>query len=173
MASTVLIPVQEYLSTTYRPDVDYIDGELKERNVGERPHSLLQIILGAKFYNHRNEWHLLAMGDQRVQISSSHYRVADLCVVRDTDPADLIVTVAPVLCVEILSRGDSLSELQERVDDYASIGVGTIWAIDPWRQKVYHASTCGFDQPTDGVLRVKGSAATITASELFAEIAAV
>jgi hypothetical protein len=35
MATPVLIPVSEYLNTTYRPDCDYIDGELKERNVAK------------------------------------------------------------------------------------------------------------------------------------------
>lgn len=44
MASSTLIPVHEYLSTTYRPDVDYIDGELRERNMGEQPHAHLQSI---------------------------------------------------------------------------------------------------------------------------------
>jgi hypothetical protein len=32
MASSTLIPVSEYLSNTYEPDCDYIDGELQERN---------------------------------------------------------------------------------------------------------------------------------------------
>ncbi len=34
MATAVHIPLSEYLQTTYRPDRDYIDGELKERNPG-------------------------------------------------------------------------------------------------------------------------------------------
>lgn len=49
MATSTLIPVSEYLNTVYRPDCDYIDGELRERNVGERPHAQLQIILGRSF----------------------------------------------------------------------------------------------------------------------------
>lgn len=38
-ATPLLIPVEEYLSTAYRPDCDYVDGEVLERNVGETPHS--------------------------------------------------------------------------------------------------------------------------------------
>ncbi len=34
MASATLVPVLEYLSTTYRPDCDFVDGELKKRNGG-------------------------------------------------------------------------------------------------------------------------------------------
>ena len=33
-----LISVEEYLSTSYHPDCDYVDGELEERNVGEYSH---------------------------------------------------------------------------------------------------------------------------------------
>jgi hypothetical protein len=58
VATPVLIPVSEYLNTTYRPDRDYVDGELKERNLGEKPHGLLQGILYIMFQNNRREWGL-------------------------------------------------------------------------------------------------------------------
>jgi hypothetical protein len=38
----VAVPVEEYLSTAYHPDVDYIGGHLEERNVGEKEHGKLQ-----------------------------------------------------------------------------------------------------------------------------------
>jgi hypothetical protein len=60
MAATTLIPVSEYLSTTYRPDCDYIEGELQERNLGERPHSFLQTILVALFHANRSAWKIVA-----------------------------------------------------------------------------------------------------------------
>ena len=41
MASSTLISVQEYMATTYRPDCDYVDGEVRERNLGEIEHSHL------------------------------------------------------------------------------------------------------------------------------------
>jgi hypothetical protein len=40
MSSATLVSVQEYLATSFRPDRDYVDGEIQERNLGERPHSL-------------------------------------------------------------------------------------------------------------------------------------
>ena len=40
--SAVLVPLEEYLHTTYRPDRDWIDGEAKERNMGEGPHAMVQ-----------------------------------------------------------------------------------------------------------------------------------
>jgi hypothetical protein len=34
-----LVSVDEYLHTVYRPDYDYVDGELADRNVGEKNHA--------------------------------------------------------------------------------------------------------------------------------------
>ncbi len=41
-ATATLVPVSEYLSTGYRPDCDYLDGELEERNVGAKDHGNVQ-----------------------------------------------------------------------------------------------------------------------------------
>ncbi len=35
MASSTAISVEEYIHSVYRPDCDYVDGEVIERNVGE------------------------------------------------------------------------------------------------------------------------------------------
>ena len=42
MATSTLISVAEYLSTSYRPDCDYVDGEVQERNLGEYDHANIQ-----------------------------------------------------------------------------------------------------------------------------------
>jgi Uma2 family endonuclease len=173
MATATFIPLSEYLATTYRPDCDYIDGEVKERNLGERPHSLLQLILGSMFLANLEIWDALPMPEQRVQISPTRYRIPDICVVRRSDPADAIVRHAPLLCVEILSREDRLPELQERVDDYASMGVAQSWVIDPICRIGYMAGAAGFLKPEDGVLTVPGTPIRIELKELFAKVDAL
>ena len=42
MSTVAVVSIEEYLSTSYRPDCDYVDGEVRERNLGEYPHSNLQ-----------------------------------------------------------------------------------------------------------------------------------
>jgi hypothetical protein len=37
-----LVSIQEYLNTSYRPDRDYVDGVVLERNFGEYDHARLQ-----------------------------------------------------------------------------------------------------------------------------------
>ena len=46
MATATIVPVEEYLRTSYDPDMEYVDGALLERNVGERRHSRLQFLIG-------------------------------------------------------------------------------------------------------------------------------
>jgi len=170
MATPVLIPVREYLSTTYRPDRDYIDGELKERNLGEQPHAHVQAIITSIFRENRKAWGVRPLPEQRLQISSSRYRIPDVCVILNTDGKDRIINFAPLLCVEILSSEDRMTELQRRVDDYVSIGVKTTWVVDPWKRVGYYASDKGFIRPSDGVLRIEGTPIQISLSEVFAEL---
>lgn len=48
-ATTTHVPVQEYLNTLYRPDCDYVNGEILERNLGEWDHNKLQNDVGQLF----------------------------------------------------------------------------------------------------------------------------
>jgi hypothetical protein len=45
MANSPLIPLSDYLTTSFRPDREYVDGVLVERNVGKNEHSRLQSLL--------------------------------------------------------------------------------------------------------------------------------
>ena len=47
VSSTAAVPVSDYLETSYRPDCDYLDGQLLERNVGEWEHSRLQGLIAS------------------------------------------------------------------------------------------------------------------------------
>jgi len=83
MSSATLISVQEYVATSYRPDRDYVDGELQERNLGELEHSLLQTAVVAWFWTRRKEWNVLPVVEQRVQVAPTRFRVPTLrCCVR-------------------------------------------------------------------------------------------
>lgn len=47
MAVTTLVSVEEYLSSNYDPDCDYLEGVLEERNVGEIGHGNTQGLIYA------------------------------------------------------------------------------------------------------------------------------
>ncbi len=79
MKATVLVPAEEYLRTTFHPDRDYVDGEILERNVGERDHSKLQrefiLYLGTR----AKQWNIHVFPEQRIQISASRFVFPTLC----------------------------------------------------------------------------------------------
>jgi Uma2 family endonuclease len=166
MATSALIPVEEYLRTSYRPDCDYIDGEVRERNLGERPHSLLQGIFFRVFDDRFELWGLLPLLEQRVQVSATRFRVPDLCLVRPSDGSGSIVSAPPVLCVEILSREDSFSEMEERAEDYFAMGVTSVWIIDPVRRKAIQQSP-NVSVRGEEELSVPGTAVRVSLVEAF------
>lgn len=170
MASTTLIPVSEYLSTTYRPDRDFLEGELKERNVGEQPHSNVQNLLCFIFQRDRERWKVRPLPEQRVQVSGERYRIPDVTVLRSSDPWDPIVAFAPLICIEVLSKDDSLREMQQRVDDYARMGVQNIWIVDPWNRVGYYASSQGFRKTENDLLEVGGTEIRVSLNEVFQEL---
>ncbi len=168
MATSTLVPLDEYLKTSYRPDRDWIDGEIKERNVGERPHAMIQKFFTMFFGQREEEWNVQVLPEQRVQTSESHFRIPDVCLIRPSDPFELVVRVPPLLCIEILSWDDRMTEMQERVDDYLEMGVRTVWVVDPRRRKAFIADVQGSRGAQE--LTVPGTAIAVKVTDVFAEL---
>ena len=170
MATTpALVPVEEYLRTVYRPDRDYVDGEVLERNMGEKPHARLQKFLSRWLERFEDELNAEVFIEQRLQINSSRYRVPDVLLVSgDTSPD--IVHQAPILCIEILSSEDPMRRIEDRVADYFSIGVPTTWAIDPWRRTAFTSGANGQLHEVRDTLTVPNTAISITVDAIFAEL---
>jgi Uma2 family endonuclease len=154
MATATGVTLAEYLATDYKPDREYVDGEVRERNPGQGPHSYTQMALGAGFYAQQKRWGVLTLPEQRVQVSETHYRVPDLCVVRKEDFAK-IIRQPPLLCIEILSPEDRWNRLQESIDDYLQSGVPEIWVIDPEDAKAWLCTPVGVRLVADNILRWK------------------
>src|SRR5271154_3546704 len=103
MKAATLVPVEEYLRTTYRPDCDYVDGGVLERNLGERDHSEIQRELIFFFRSRQSGWKVYVFPEQRVQVSPTRFRVPDVCVYVGEKPKDQIFLTPPFICVEILA----------------------------------------------------------------------
>lgn len=131
MATTTQVPLETYLHTVYRPDCEYIDGELRERNVGEKNHSRMQMDLCRVFYEHEREWQIEALPALRVQVSPTRFRVPDLTVLRADAPDEQIITHPPLIAIEILSPSDSLLGMREKIEDYLAFPIPNIWIVDP------------------------------------------
>jgi Uma2 family endonuclease len=164
------VTVEEYLHTSYRPDCDYVDGRVEERNVGEFEHAFLQALLAKVFLDHRREWGAIALTEARVRLKTASFRIPDVAILRSDAPRERVLASPPLLVIEILSREDRMARFQERIDDYVEFGVKNIWILDPETRKAWTADRDGLHPAQNGELIVPGTPIRVVLSELFAEL---
>jgi len=167
VATTNLIPVSEYLNIVYRPDVDYVDGEIEERNLGERDHGKLQLFFAVLFANRRQDRHLDIIPELRVQVREDRFRVPDLCILAADAPREQIVRTAPVLCIEILSPADTIHRMRERVRDFRDMSVREVWLVDAASRSVILCSGNTMTEQNEGNLTLKDTSISIPVPEIF------
>jgi Uma2 family endonuclease len=136
-ATRALISVEQYLRTSYRPDRDYVDGEVVERNVGEPDHSWLQGQIVGHFLSRYKG--IFVFPELRVQVKPTRYRIPDICVFLEF-PNERIPSKPPFLCIEILSPEDRMQRVQARINGYFEMGVPYVWILDPQTKRAYAAT---------------------------------
>jgi Uma2 family endonuclease len=164
MGTTTQVSLDEYLNTTYHPDRDYLDGELVERNMGEKKHGRMQGLL-VRFLGALEKTHGLWVAPElRVQIRPGRFRIPDVVVTLGEPEGDW-VTGSPFLLIEILSERDSLRTIQDRIDDYRSVGARHIWIVDPEALRGWDASSGAPIEVRDGVLKTTDPDIAVPLSE--------
>jgi Uma2 family endonuclease len=134
MSVETLISVEEYLNTSYDPDMEYVDGVLVERNVGDWSHSLVQS--NVLFHVSRKYPHAYALPALTSQTHPTRYRIPDVTVVLTPPQTDYLLDAA-FLAVEILSKHDTMTSVIEKLEEYAQKGVQNIWLFDPRLEKMF------------------------------------
>ena|SRR5271155_5434151 len=133
MDATTLVSVEEYLSSVYEPECDYVDGEIEDRNVGEKDHSKLQFKIQILLSSVPG---ISIFPEVRIRVAPTRFRVPDVAVYL-TEPAEQVFTTPPYLVIEILSPEDRWSRLTRKLEDYFAMGCPNIWILDPVRSKAY------------------------------------
>lgn len=167
MKIEALVPVEEYLRTSYDPDCDYVDGEVVERNLGERDHSSMQRELVFFFRARRDTWRTFVFPEQRVQVSAKRFRVPDVCVYVGEEPQDQIFRTPPFICIEVLSPEDRWERMQQRIDDYLRFGVPYVFVLNPRDKRAWAYTKDGSTEIRDGGLRTENPALTVPLVEIF------
>jgi Uma2 family endonuclease len=170
MESSTLVSVEEYLRSSYHPDCHYVEGRIVERQRGEREHSLSQKKLVVLLAALEQPLRIVVFPEQRVQVKADRYRVPDLCVVAGDDPRKPILTRPPFLCIEIVSKDDRLTEVQDVIDDYLEFGVRYVWIVDPRKRRAWVHTTEGAREVRDGVLRTANPEIAITLEGVFSAL---
>lgn len=136
MSAKAAVSVEEYLTTAYEFDPEYVDGELLERPLLTISHSRVQNRIGAAFENAITAA-LFAAPQVRLQITPTHFRVPDISVFAGAVPTGRYPKTAPFAVIEILSPEDAQSEMIDKLDEYAAMGVPYIWIVDPLHRRIH------------------------------------
>jgi Uma2 family endonuclease len=169
MSTSTLVPVEQYLAQSFRPDREYIDGVIQERNVGEREHSEIQGELIVSLNAFRERLNLRVFPEQRVQVKPHRFRVPDI-VVTIGKVTESVLTRPPFLCIEVLSREDSMDSVQDRVDDYLSFGVPFVWVVNPRTRRGWIYQPGRIAEAAGGILSTTGPDIAVSLPDLYARI---
>lgn len=129
-----LVSLDEYMSTSYSPDCEYIDGVIVERNVGQGKHSYTQGKIYLSLSQRLASKGLIVLPEQRVRVAGSRVRIPDVCVIEKLEE---VVTVPPLLCIEVLSPDDRWSRVNASLADYKLMGVPCVWVVDPYSSRAW------------------------------------
>lgn len=170
MATSISVPVEEYLRTNYDPDMDYVDGELVERHVGERKHSRLQGLLVALLMAREVQGSFHVYPEMRIRVSDrGRYRIPDVFVMPLPYQPEPVFTQPPHLVIEILSPDDRSGDVLERVADYLKFAVPHVWLPDPYRRKLQEADQDGIRDCLDLIVETD-LVGRVDFGELFARL---
>lgn len=168
--SEELWSVREYLSTSWSPDREFVDGRIEERNLGEKVHSIVQRYLIFLFAIKRAEWGVEVFPELRTQTKSRRFRVPDVLVIRSDEKFERYITRPPLIAIEILSPEDSLRLMRDKASEYRGFGIENIWVIDPEPRLAYKYTSNGLEEVHAGELVVPETPIRVVLSELFAEL---
>ena len=124
--SQLIVSVDEYLNTDWVPRCEYIDGVLRPKALGTKPHGRMQVslcnALAARGWD--------ATPELTLRVGVSRFLVPD--VAADPNPLASPYPDTPIaLCIEILSPGDRLSGALAKCEEYHDWGVPHCWVINP------------------------------------------
>jgi Uma2 family endonuclease len=124
---------------------ELIDGELREMPPTVSWHgeveSKLVVRVGSHVETHRLG--IVSCGETLyiVRRNPDRVRAANIAFLRQDRVPSLearqhIMEVIPDLVVEILSKSDTIEEINDKIDDWLHAGVQMLWVVDPFRRTV-------------------------------------
>ena len=131
MSVQTLIPVEQYLHTSYHPDREYRDGVVTERNGGDNAHALLQARLATYLGRRRKQWQIEVYTEFRIRARENWYPIPDVCVYLLPAPQERVPSTMPLLWIEVLSPDDRMVQVWEKARDVVKSGSRYVWIVDP------------------------------------------
>lgn len=168
MATTTQITLAEYLNTTYRPDQEYVDGELRERHVGETDHARVQALLVLALGAHELDWKIIVTSEHRMRVSQERVRIPDVTLVRPGALSEDVLSAPPLCVIEIVSPEDTWSATYDKAHDYRRMGIENIWLIDPQTRSGQASTADGWRETVE--FAIPGTPIRLSLNELFLKL---
>ena len=136
MSTTTLVPVQEYLRSSEKPNCEYRDGGLYPKPIPTTFHGLIEFMLVAML----RRLGLQAAPEVTVMLSPTKYLIPDVIaaqILQNPYPTEPVL-----LCCEVLSPEDRLGTMLAKCEEYHAWGVPFCWVIDPVKRTAweYHSA---------------------------------
>jgi Uma2 family endonuclease len=164
-----MMTMDEYLRTPFRPDCDFVEGHLEERNGGEYKQGLLQMEVGFWFRSRRAEWNVRVVGELRTHVSADRIRIPDVTVVYDdAATAERVRVTPPLIAIEILSPEDRLPRVLVRREDFRKMGIAHIWLLDPEERAAFVYTDNGLKRVETSRMEVAGTPIFMNLDQVFA-----
>jgi Uma2 family endonuclease len=171
MATTSsILSIEEYLRTSYGPDADYVDGAIEERNLGEFDHARIQNLIAFAFTLNEKAWAIQTVVEQRIRVTTTRVRTADIAVLRADAPREKVTATPPLICIEVLSPEDRIPRVRPRLADYLSMGVQNIWLVDPIYRAAFTFNAAGLHEADVTKLDVPDTPIRLDLTEAFAAL---
>lgn len=156
MATTrSVVSLEEYLSASYEPECEYLDGELFPKAMGAKDHARLQFQIARLLYRYEEAGLCQIVTEQSVRVSETAVLIPDVCLLQPDNDEHGIVRQSALLCIEILSPSDRFSYTARKCDEYLRWGVLACWIFDPIEKKAWVYDEQGLHTVTHGgVLRL-------------------
>jgi Uma2 family endonuclease len=146
MGTKTLMSVDQYLHTSFDgADREYLDGEVVERNMGNDPHSAVQVELIYCFRLQQDRTGLYVRSELRHQAKENRFRIPDVAVFEGMPPAQ-VPSTPPLVAIEILSPDDRIGYIVPKLEEYRQWGVRNIWIADPEDRKLFTYGETGLHE---------------------------
>ena len=147
--SPAVLTIDQYLSMSFERDVEFIDGELKEKPLPAFIHGRVQMLLGIWFRQFEKELGIISSSEPRTRVTDSRVRLPDFVLVRAAGAPKKLLRSAPLLAIEILSEDDKVKDLAGRARDLEAMGCSAIWLLDPEEKTLAAWSGVDWTRVTD------------------------
>jgi Uma2 family endonuclease len=163
--NTTLIPVEEYLATSYKPACEYIDGVLRQKPMPTYKHSSMQKRILIRFEQFPD---FDAEPELTVRLKEGKFLIPDVAVQRLSELQQPYPSKPIHLCIEVLSPEDRFSEVLSKCEDYHAWGVQYCWIIDPEKKQCWQYEVGNRPQqiPPDG--QITAQEVALSVKDLFA-----